>query len=68
MQTTITLQQASFYLAIVFTVLGGMLGLAGVWIEDFWKSDTPVKLLLTDLILAGSSIVVAAITKWLGGT
>jgi len=55
----------SFYAAIVFTVFGAVLGLAGVWFEDFWRNDTTWKLIVTDAILAVSSIIVAAITKWL---
>lgn len=56
----------TFWAAIVFVILGGLLGLLGVWIDDFWKNDIAPKLLLTDLILAGTSVAVAIITKWLG--
>ena len=67
MEVTLSLFQLSFYAAIVFTIIGGVLGLVGVWINDFWKSEAAVKLILTDLILAGTSIVVAVVTKFLGG-
>ena len=67
MEVTLSLFQLSFYAAIGFTILGGILGLMGVWINDFWKNETAVKLIITDLILAGTSIVVAVITKFLGG-
>lgn len=61
-----TLYLFSFYASIVFTVLGAVLGLAGIWITDFWKSDTGWKLIVTNCILAGASIIVAVITKFLG--
>ena len=63
---TISLQSAAFYAAILFTLLGGILGLVGVWIKDFWKNDTALKLTFTNAILASTSIIVAAIAKWLG--
>lgn len=56
----------AFYAAILFTVLGSLLGLTGVWVEDFFESKTVVKLLITDTILAGTSIIVAVITRFLG--
>lgn len=57
----------AFYAAIVFTVFGAILGLLGIWINDFWRDETTWKLLMTNVILAVSSIIVAAITKWLAG-
>lgn len=54
-----------FWAAIVCSVLGGVLGLVGIWFEDFFKNETAWKLVVTDLILAGTSIVVAVIIKWL---
>lgn len=57
----------AFYAAIFFTVIGGILGLLGVWVKDFWKNEIAAKLLMTDFILAGTSIVVAIITKFLAG-
>lgn len=57
---------ASFWAAILFTVLGAFLGLLGVWTKDFWKNDIALKLIVTDIILAGTSIIVAVITKFLG--
>jgi len=55
----------SFYAAILFTVLGAVLGLLGLWVEDFWSNDNAFKLIMTDAIFAVTSIIVAAITKWL---
>ncbi len=60
-----TLYVVTFWLTIAFVVLGGILGLAGVWLEAFWKSEAGWRLILTDLILAGSSLAIAIITKWL---
>lgn len=56
----------AFYAAIAFTVFGSLLGLTGVWVEDFFESKTVWKLLMTDVILAGTSIIVAVITRFLG--
>ena len=61
----VQLHELAFYLAIFFTVLGAVLGLIGVWVNNFWENEVAWKMLVTDFILAGSSIVVAAITKWL---
>jgi hypothetical protein len=66
LEITLSLYSIAFYCGLFFTLFGALLGLIGVWFHDFWKSDTTVKLLITDLILAGTSIVVAAMTKWLG--
>jgi len=61
----ISLFQLSFYGAILFTVLGALLGLMAVWLPEFWKTETAPKLLITDVILTAASIVVAIITKFL---
>lgn len=60
------LHQITFWATIFFVVFGAVLGLVGVWIPRFWDNDYSWKLFLTDCILAGSSVIVAAITKWLG--
>ena len=65
MEITLSLYQITFWAAIIFTAIGALLGLMGVWIEDFWKGETAPKLLLTDLIFAGTAIVIACITRWL---
>lgn len=65
MEVTISLYTLAFYGALFFTILGAFLGLMGVWIQGFWKNDTAIKLLFTDMIFAVTSIIVAAITKWL---
>ena len=61
----ISLFHVAFYGAIIFSILGGILGLMGIWFHNFWKNDLSIKLILTDLVLAGTSIVVAVITKFL---
>jgi len=66
MEVTLSLFQVSFYAAIAFTILGGIFGLMGVWIKEFWESEAAWNLIFTDFILAGTSIVVAVITKFLG--
>lgn len=60
------LYQLSFYAAILFTVVGALLGLTGVWVDEFWHHEIAFKLFLTDVILAGTSIIVAVITRFLG--
>ena len=62
----ISIQTLAFYSAIFFTVVGAILGLLGVWIDGFWKDDIGPKLLMTDVIFAVTSIIVAAIARWLG--
>ena len=66
MEVTLSLYTVAFWAAIFFTGIGAALGLMGVWIQEFWRSDVAVKLLMTNAILAGTSILVAAMTKWLG--
>lgn len=66
MEVTVSLYAVAFWAAIFFTGFGALLGLLGVWVKEFWESETAVKLLLTDAIFAGTSILVAAMTKWLG--
>ena len=60
-----TIYNLTFWGAIGFTTCGALMGLAGVWIPGFWKNEVAAKLILTNVILAGSSIIIAAITKWL---
>jgi len=61
----VNVHMLSFYAAIFFTVVGAVLGLFGVWIKDFWREETTLRLVMTDVIFAVTSIIVAAITKWL---
>ena len=65
MLENLSVSHVAMWLAIVFVVLGGVLGVAGVWIDDFYKSGVGSKLVLTDIILAASAAVVAAIAKYL---
>lgn len=60
------LQIFTFWAAIFFSVFGGILGILGVWVKGFWRNDYVAKLLITDAVLAGTSIIVAVITKFLG--
>jgi hypothetical protein len=62
----VSLYQFAFWATIFFVVLGAVLGLLGTWVNDFWKNDVGFKLIFTDLILAGTALAVAVITKWLG--
>ena len=62
----IDLHTFAFFSLVFFVALGGLLGLAGVWIDSFWESETTLKLFLTNGILAATSLIVAVITKWLG--
>lgn len=55
----------ALWAAIAFTVIGGMMGLAGIWIERFF-SDTRWKLLLSDVVLAVTSLIVASIARFMG--
>lgn len=54
-----------FWAAIVLTSIGGLLGLLGVWVKEFWKSEAVIKLFLTDVILATTSVIVAIVIKFL---
>lgn len=65
MEVTVTLYSITFWAAIAFTGFGAFLGLMGIWIPEFWKSETAVKMLLTNGIFAGTSVLIAAMTKWL---
>lgn len=65
MEITLSLQQIAFWAAIVFTVIGAVMGLIGTWTKEFWRSETAFKLIITDLIFAITSAVVAAMAKLL---
>lgn len=58
--------ELTFYATIAFTVIGAILGLIGVWFEDFFRNDIAWRLIVTDIILAVASAIVATITKFLG--
>lgn len=62
----ISVYEFAYWASIFFVVVGAVLGIIGVWVPDFWKNDIAAKLIFTDLILAGSSVAVAIITRWLG--
>lgn len=62
----VTLYSVAFWATIFFLVLGAVLGLIGVWIPEFWKSDVGAKLIATDFIFAGTALAVAVVTKLLG--
>lgn len=61
----VNVYELALWAAIFFTVLGGVLGLIGVWIKNFWSNDIAPKLIFTDVILAVTSIIVAAIMEFL---
>lgn len=52
----------AFYATILLVILGGILGLIGIWAP---RTTFGGKLFLTDVVLAATSLIVAAITKWL---
>lgn len=54
-----------FWVGIVGTVLAGGIGLAGVWIPNFWKNETSGKLLLTDGIITITAITTCVILNWI---
>lgn len=58
--------EIAFWASIVFTIIGAGLGLLGIWVKEFWRSDTGSQLILTDVLLAVTSVIVALLTKWLG--
>lgn len=61
----VEVSRLAMYAAIFFAVLGAVLGLIGVWLEDFWRHDIGGKLIITDMIFLATAVAVAAITKWL---
>jgi|688.fasta_scaffold684376_1 hypothetical protein len=66
MNVTLSLYDLVFWLTIFFVLFGATLGLIGVWVEKFWESEQCMRLLLTDVILAVASGLVATIMKFLG--
>ncbi len=56
----------TFWLSIIFILVGGCCGLLGVWWQDFWKHEIGWRLFMTDMILLSTSVAVAVVTKWLG--
>jgi len=56
------LHQIAFWTTVACVVFGGVMGIAGIWVP---KSDTGWKLFMTDVVVAVSALIVAAITKWL---
>jgi len=56
-----TLRNVCFYIGIGGTVVAGAIGLAGVWIPNFWHNDIGGKLLLTDVIVTVTAIVACTI-------
>jgi hypothetical protein len=57
------LYTVTYWCAIVFLVLGCLLGLLGVWMPEFWRNDYAWKLMLTNWILFGASVAGAVITR-----
>jgi len=54
----------AFWLCIVFLVFGAGLGLAGVWLGDWWEK-LGAKLFYSNVILFAAAVAVALVTKWL---
>lgn len=57
-EITLNLYQITFWAAIIFTTIGALLGLMGVWIDDFWKGETAPKLLLIIFVTFVQIVVV----------
>ena len=55
----------SFWASLILLVAGSALGLSGVWVSDWWNSDTYGKLLTTNIILFVTSLAIAIITRFL---
>jgi len=55
----------SFWSAMAFLVLGMVLGIIGIWVEDFWRNSIGSRLLWTDAVLFGTALAGAIIAKWL---
>lgn len=51
--------------AIGSIVAGTLIGLAAVWLDDFWSTEVPAKGLITTTILFTASVLGAAVTKML---
>lgn len=54
-----------FWIAVVCTVAAGILGIVGIWVQDFWRNDIGWRLFMTDVVVAATSIVACAILSWL---
>jgi hypothetical protein len=62
----LSIYQVAFYFCIFFLVTGSLLGLVGIWIDDFRKSAYSRKLTLTNWLFFATAIIVAIVTKVLG--
>lgn len=60
------LHYTMFVAAMVMLVLTTVLGLAAVWVPDFWRHDAGPKTMWTAIVLFAVTVAAAAITKWLG--
>ena len=62
---TKTIYQLTFRGTLFFTLVGVVLGLLGIWLDDFWNNDLSGKLLLTTFVLFSGCFITAGITKGL---
>ena len=62
---TATIHTVTFWSAIVLLAVGSVLGLMGVWMDNFWDNDWAAKLIITDGILFAAAVAGAVITKLL---
>lgn len=64
--------QIAFWTAIAFTVLGGAIGVAGIWIDSLFKdTDTGIpigwRMVYTDALVVITCVIVCMMLQWLGG-
>ncbi len=65
MLTPQQIHKLTFRGAIWTLLLGCVLGLMGIWMDDFWSYDVAHKLLSTTWLLFLTCLLGAGITKWL---
>lgn len=61
-----TLFNVFFILCLVMLGFAAVLGLAAVWVHDFWNTDFGPKALWSSIVIFATSVAAAAITRWLG--
>lgn len=58
---------AAFWIALGCAVIGGLLGMSGVWIDDFFASPLGIRLIATDVVLfLTASTIASIVTVWFG--
>lgn len=57
------LYNLAFAGCVLFTVLGVLMGLAGVWFDEFYRYDWAWRMFATDLMMVSGCFVLAIIPK-----